>query len=51
MARAYRLGFWRRLIIRIIGALLRLDVKLPHTYLLTAGCTALLRRDAKLCFA
>jgi deazaflavin-dependent oxidoreductase (nitroreductase family) len=35
MARAYRLGFWRRLINRIIGALLRLGVKLPHTYLLT----------------
>jgi deazaflavin-dependent oxidoreductase (nitroreductase family) len=35
MARAYRLGFWRRLINGIVRALLRLGVKLPHTYLLT----------------
>jgi deazaflavin-dependent oxidoreductase (nitroreductase family) len=34
MARAYRLGFWRRLINRVICALLRLGVNLPHTYLL-----------------
>jgi deazaflavin-dependent oxidoreductase (nitroreductase family) len=35
MARAYRLGFWRRLINSIVRALVRLGVKLPHTYLLT----------------
>jgi deazaflavin-dependent oxidoreductase (nitroreductase family) len=34
MARAYRLGFWRRLANQIIGALLRLGVSPPHTYLL-----------------
>jgi deazaflavin-dependent oxidoreductase (nitroreductase family) len=35
MARAYRLGFWRRLINRLIRASLRLGVNPPHTYLLT----------------
>jgi deazaflavin-dependent oxidoreductase (nitroreductase family) len=34
MARSYRLGFWRRLINRLIHALLRLGVSPPHTYLL-----------------
>jgi deazaflavin-dependent oxidoreductase (nitroreductase family) len=34
MARAYRLGFWRRLANWLIAALLRLGVSLPHTYLL-----------------
>jgi deazaflavin-dependent oxidoreductase (nitroreductase family) len=35
MARTYRLGFWRRLINRLIRPLLRLGVPLPHTYLLS----------------
>jgi deazaflavin-dependent oxidoreductase (nitroreductase family) len=35
MARTYRLGFWRRLVNRIIRALLELGVNPPHTYLLT----------------
>jgi deazaflavin-dependent oxidoreductase (nitroreductase family) len=35
MARAYHLGFWRRLVNLIIRALLRLGVSPPHTYLLT----------------
>jgi deazaflavin-dependent oxidoreductase (nitroreductase family) len=35
MARPYRLGFWRRLVNRIVSALLRLDLNPPHTYLLT----------------
>jgi len=35
MAWAYRLGFWRRLVNRVIRALLRLGVSPPHTYLLT----------------
>lgn len=34
MARLYRLGLWRRLANRIVAALLRLGVHLPHTYLL-----------------
>jgi deazaflavin-dependent oxidoreductase (nitroreductase family) len=34
MARPYRLGFWRRSINRIIGALLRVGLSPPHTYLL-----------------
>jgi deazaflavin-dependent oxidoreductase (nitroreductase family) len=34
MARSYRLGFSRRLANRIVAALLRLGVHLPHTYLL-----------------
>lgn len=35
MALAYHLGFWRRLVNRIIRALLRLGVSPSHTYLLT----------------
>jgi deazaflavin-dependent oxidoreductase (nitroreductase family) len=35
MARSYRLGFWRRSVNRIIRALLRVGLRLPHTYLLT----------------
>jgi deazaflavin-dependent oxidoreductase (nitroreductase family) len=35
MAWAYRLGTWRRLVNRVVGALLRLGVSFPHTYLLT----------------
>jgi deazaflavin-dependent oxidoreductase (nitroreductase family) len=35
MARTYRLGFWRRVINRLIRGLLRLGVPLPHTYLLS----------------
>jgi hypothetical protein len=35
MARAYRLGLWRRLINWMIGVLLRFGVSPPHTYLLT----------------
>jgi deazaflavin-dependent oxidoreductase (nitroreductase family) len=35
MAWSYRLGFWRRWVNRMIGALLRLGVSPPHTYLLT----------------
>jgi deazaflavin-dependent oxidoreductase (nitroreductase family) len=34
MARAYRLGFWRRLVNRIIRASLQFGVSPPHTYLL-----------------
>jgi deazaflavin-dependent oxidoreductase (nitroreductase family) len=34
MARPYRLGFWRRLVNRIVSALLRLDLNPLHTYLL-----------------
>jgi deazaflavin-dependent oxidoreductase (nitroreductase family) len=34
MAWTYRLGFWRRSVNRIIGALLRLGVSPPHTYFL-----------------
>jgi deazaflavin-dependent oxidoreductase (nitroreductase family) len=34
VARAYRLGFWRRVINRIVRALLRLGVNPPRTYLL-----------------
>ena len=36
MARPYRLGFWRRLVNRIVSALLRVDLNPPHTYLLMA---------------
>ena len=35
MARAYRLGLWRRLINWMIRVMLRLGVSPPHTYLLT----------------
>ena len=35
MSRAYRLGFWRRLVNLIISALLRVGLSPPHTYLLT----------------
>jgi deazaflavin-dependent oxidoreductase (nitroreductase family) len=35
MAWVYRLGLWRRLVNRIIRALLRIGVSPPHTYLLT----------------
>jgi deazaflavin-dependent oxidoreductase (nitroreductase family) len=35
MARTYRLGFWRRVINRLIRGLLRLGVPLPHTYILS----------------
>ncbi len=35
MAWTYRLGIWRRLVNRIVCALLRLGVGPPHTYLLT----------------
>jgi deazaflavin-dependent oxidoreductase (nitroreductase family) len=35
MAWTYRLGFWRRLVNRMIRILLRLGVRPPHTYLLT----------------
>jgi len=35
MARSYRLGFWRRLVNRIIRAFLRLGLSPPHTYLVT----------------
>jgi deazaflavin-dependent oxidoreductase (nitroreductase family) len=35
MARTYRLGFWRRVINRLIRGLLRLGVPLPNTYLLS----------------
>ena len=35
MARTYRLGFWRRLINRLIRALLALGAPLPRTYLLS----------------
>jgi deazaflavin-dependent oxidoreductase (nitroreductase family) len=35
MAWAYRLGFWRRLVNRMVHALLRCGVSPPHTYLLT----------------
>ena len=37
MAWVYRLGLWRRLVNRIIRALLRIRVSPPHTYLLTVG--------------
>lgn len=37
MAHAYRLGFWRRSINRIVGGLLRLGVSPAHTYLLTVS--------------
>ena len=35
MARTYRLGFWRRVINRLIRGLLRLGVPVPDTYLLS----------------
>src|ERR687896_2761199 len=35
MARTYRLGFWRRVINRLIRGLLRLGVPLPNIYLLS----------------
>jgi deazaflavin-dependent oxidoreductase (nitroreductase family) len=35
MARSYRLGFWRRIINRLIRASLRIGVSPPHTYLLS----------------
>jgi deazaflavin-dependent oxidoreductase (nitroreductase family) len=35
MAWQYRLGFWRRLVNRIIRALVRVGLGPPHTYLLT----------------
>jgi deazaflavin-dependent oxidoreductase (nitroreductase family) len=35
MPRTYHLGFWRRMINRLIRALLRLGVSPPHTCLLT----------------
>ncbi|HEU4342287.1 MAG TPA: nitroreductase/quinone reductase family protein [Candidatus Binatia bacterium] len=35
MAWRYRLGFWRRLVNRIVSALLRVGISPSHTYLLT----------------
>ena len=35
MARTYRLSFWRKLVNRLIRALLTLGVPFPHTYLLS----------------
>ena len=35
MARAYRLGLWRRLLNRLVRAALRVGLSPPHTYLLT----------------
>lgn len=35
MARTYRLGFWRRVINRLIRGLLRLGVPVPDTYFLS----------------